>query len=184
MPSIILNIFVLLISTFSYWGFFKLNESVFNDLLFSTGVNWIFLPAGLRLLLTLLFAEEGAIGITIASIAIGINHYFTNDVLTAVISGAISGIAPYVARLIVLNKLRLKSDLTNLSLGNLFLCILIFAVISPLMHQLWFYYAGYTQNFLTSLSVMTLGDFIGSLIVIYSAKLLINIWRGLTIVKS
>ena len=184
MSSIILNISVLLISAFSYWGFFKLNESVFNNLLFSTGVNWIFLPAGLRLLLTLLFAEEGAIGIIVASIAIGINHYFINDPLTAVMAGIISGTAPYLARLIVLNKLRLKSDLTNLSLGNLFLCILTFAVISPLMHQLWFFYSGYAQHFISSFLVMTVGDFIGSLIVIYSAKLLINLWRSLVILKN
>lgn len=184
MASIFLNTVILLISAISYWWFFKLNESVFTSLLYSTGVNWIFLPAGLRLLLTLLFAEEGAIGIMIASIAIGVNHYFTNDIQTAVLSGFISGAAPYIARFIVIHKLRIKSDLTNLSLANLFRCILIFSIISPLLHQLWFYFAGYTQNFFSSFLVMTVGDFVGSIIVIYSAKIVIGLLRSLTPAKN
>lgn len=39
------------------------NELVFNHFEFTRGVNWIYLPAGIRLLATLLFAEAGALGL-------------------------------------------------------------------------------------------------------------------------
>ena len=45
---------------------FIANEMVFNSAHFEfvRGVNWIYLPAGMRLLCTLLFGGEGAIGIS------------------------------------------------------------------------------------------------------------------------
>ena len=44
-----------------------LNELLFTRLEFARGINWIYLPAGMRLLCILLFAEAGAIGLLIAS---------------------------------------------------------------------------------------------------------------------
>ena len=42
------------------------NEWIFRHSEFVRGVNWIYLPAGIRLLCTLLFGALGAIGILIA----------------------------------------------------------------------------------------------------------------------
>ncbi len=43
------------------------NDQLFRRLEFAPGINWIYLPAGARLLCTLLFAEAGAIGLLIVS---------------------------------------------------------------------------------------------------------------------
>lgn len=141
---------------------------------FSAGVNWVFIPAGLRLLLVLIFGIYGAIGVSVASIYIGLDGFFPNDPLTALVSGLISGFSPYIARAFVINKTRLSDSLNNLGPKSLLICICIFAFISPLFHQIWFYTKGYTDNFGASLGVMIIGDLIGSFIVVYAAKSLIS----------
>lgn len=39
------------------------NEWLFSRFEFARGINWIYLPAGMRLLCILLFAEAGAVGL-------------------------------------------------------------------------------------------------------------------------
>ena len=177
MHRILTTALLLTLSSLFYYGGFSLNTFLFSRADFSVGVNWIFLPAGLRLLLTLLFAEEGAVGIAISSMAIGLFNFFTNDPLTAITSGIISGVSPYIARMIILHKTNLSEGLGNLSTSLLMQCAFIFSIISPTLHQIWFYIQGYTSNFWSSLCVMMIGDLIGSIIVIYLAKLSIDIWR-------
>jgi len=59
--------FALVISALSYTILFYANNSLTSELVFSLGVNWIYLPAGLRLFLTLIFGLPGAMGIALAS---------------------------------------------------------------------------------------------------------------------
>ena len=59
--------FALVISALSYTSLFYVNNWLTSELIFSLGVNWIYLPAGLRLFLTLIFGLPGAIGIVLAS---------------------------------------------------------------------------------------------------------------------
>jgi hypothetical protein len=44
-----------------------INEWLFTPFEFARGINWIYLPAGVRLLCTLLFAAAGAIGLLLVS---------------------------------------------------------------------------------------------------------------------
>lgn len=156
-----------------YLGFFSLNTIFFSNSHFSTGVNWIFLPAGLRLLLTLVLAEDAAIGISLSSIVIGFSDFFKDDLITGFGAGLLSGLAPYIAYSLVIKQYAISHNLSNMNYRSLFICIVLFALISPTMHQVWFFSRGYTTDFLSSLSVMMVGDLIGSLLVVYFAKSLI-----------
>jgi uncharacterized protein YacL len=49
-----------------------------------------------------------------------------------------------------------------------------FAVLSSTLHQLFFIWLGHTENFIKSLSVMAFGDLMGTLIVLYVAKLILK----------
>lgn len=168
---------LLIFSAGIYWSFFALNSVLFTGFNFSTGVSWIFLPAGLRLLLTLLFAEEGAIGISIASFYIALTGDFKSDLITAIVTSIISGGAPLLARALVISKSGITANLSNLNNTRLLICVLFFSMMSPIMHQIWFYLHNYTDNFFTSLTVMIIGDFMGTMIIIYLAKLIIFTWR-------
>ena len=70
-----LQLISVLISATLYFGCFHLNMALFNALELHSGANWIFLPAGVRLLCTLLLGLEGAIGLLIASLIISIQIY-------------------------------------------------------------------------------------------------------------
>jgi len=143
---------------------------------FSLGVSWVFLPAGLRLLLTLLLDKNGAIGIAIASIAISLGFYF-EDLILGIGAGVISGLAPYIAKLLVFPDSDSNRDLSQLDAKQLLNCVFVFSVVSPIMHQAWYSLHNKEGLFFEELGVMIIGDLIGTLIIIYLAKAAIFLYK-------
>jgi hypothetical protein len=169
----------LLISSLSYTTLYYLNQWLTIDLTYDLGVSWIYLPAGLRLFLTLIFGLPGAIGIAFSSFLISYYGAFPLDLEACIGIGVISGFAPYLARIFVVKNIHLAPDLGNLSLQKLGLCILIYALWSAGLHQWWFITvglenAGTIKHFL----VMVLGDILGSLLLIAIIKYGIDLLRG------
>jgi len=169
----------LVISAMAYTFLFYLNSWLTNTLVFGLGVNWIYLPAGLRLFLTLIFGLPGAVGIAVASFLISYFGDFPHDLTLCVGVGLISGFAPYLARYFVFNNLRLESDLSNLNFQRLIACILIYAFMSAGLHQWWFATmslenTGSVNHFL----VMFVGDVLGSLLLISLIKYCLDLIRG------
>lgn len=160
---------IVLISAFLYALSFGLNSFFLESFTYSLGVAWIFLPAGLRLLLTLLFAQSGAVGIALASSIIAITFYF-NDLILGLAAGITSGLAPYIARYLVFKDMGLTESLTTLDGSKLLNCIFIYSLISPILHQILFTISDPKNNFFDNLGVMIIGDLIGSIIVVYCAK--------------
>lgn len=165
---------LILISALLYGACFGINSFLMSSLTFSLGVNWIFLPAGLRLLLTLLFGFSGALGISLASVLIALNFYFQHDIVSGLGAGLIVGLGPYLARIFVFKNMDLTSNLENLDGHKLLNCIFIYSLISPLLHQLWFFARGINDNFVEHVGVMFIGDLVGTLIIIYLAKIIIS----------
>jgi hypothetical protein len=56
---------------------------------------------------------------------------------------------------------------------------LIFSVVSPLAHQIWYTIDGETAQFWPSFAVMALGDWNGSLIVLGALYWVLRLWRWL-----
>lgn len=165
-------------SGIAYTLLFYLNSWLTNSLVFGLGVNWIYLPAGLRLFLTLIFGLSGALGIAIASFLISYFGDFPHNLTVCIGIGLISGFAPYMARIFVLNNLKLDSDLSNLSFPKLIACILIYALLSAGLHQWWFSTmnledAGSFNHFI----VMFIGDVLGSLLLISLIKYCLDLMR-------
>jgi len=166
------------ISAMTYTLLFYLNAWLTNTLVFGLGVNWIYLPAGLRLFLTLIFGLPGAIGIAAASFLISYYGDFPHDLILCVGVGLISGFAPYLARYFVFSNLRLESDLSNLNFPKLITCILIYSLLSAGLHQWWFATmtledTGSINHFL----VMFIGDVLGSLLLISLIKYCLDLIR-------
>lgn len=173
----IFNPTLILISALLYALFFGINSFLLNSLTFSLGVNWIFLPAGLRLLLTLMFGMSAAIGISLTSILIAINFYFQHDLISGLGAGILGGLAPYLAKLFVFKNMGLDSNLESLNGHKLLNCIFIYSLMSPLLHQTWFLIRGINDNFVEHVGVMFIGDLVGTLIIIYLAKLIIHLLK-------
>jgi hypothetical protein len=164
------NVLVVIFTAAAFFVGFKLNHFLFQSLEFSKGASWIFLPSGLRLVFVLVFAEFGAVGIVLGSLCIGLQSYYIDDPVNAVIAGLLSGVCPLIARRACTYFLRVRPDLETLTPVALLQMAAVFAVISGLLHQAWYSLHGQTDQFVSSAGVMALGDFTGTLVVLYVAK--------------
>jgi hypothetical protein len=166
-----------LISTLLYSALFFLNDWLTETLKYDLGVSWIFLPAGLRLFLILIFGLTGAIGIAVASFAITYFGVFPPDLLTCIGIGLISGFAPLFARWVVVSNTRISNDLSNLSMQKILFCIVVYALISSGFHQYWFVLRGLESGSLNHFLVMFAGDVAGSILLIALIKYGIDLIR-------
>jgi hypothetical protein len=150
------------------------NETVFIGSELIRGVNWVYLPAGIRLLGTLLFGGAGAIGLLIASWLACIYYYFPDDLVRSVAGSIISALAPYLVYLMARKTFGLESSLRNLTPFRLLCCAAALAVANALLHLLWALWQQGTDLF-DPFVVMFIGDFSGSLIVLYAMKALLSL---------
>ena len=167
-----LQLISVLISATLYFGCFHLNMVLFNALELHSGANWIFLPAGVRLLCTLLLGVEGAIGLLIASLIISIQTYGEMGLVTNLISAFISAGAPYlVYRLALMNGI--PATLEKLNAAKLALLCLVYAFMSALLHSIWYTLRSINTDILTGFTAMFSGDLIGTLIILYAMKIVL-----------
>jgi hypothetical protein len=164
------------VSAILYFAFFWLNDWLFGMTALHDGANWIFLPAGLRLLCTLIFAGEGAIGLLLASLLIGFLRTHSMDPLTQFGAALISAGAPYFAYRAAL-KIGMPASLEKLSAGGLGVLALGYAFTSSFLHSFWFLVRGFFTDFLHGWSAMFIGDLIGTLIMVYLLKMLLAAMR-------
>ncbi len=160
-----------LISALTYGTLFYINSWLASSLTFSVGVNWIYLPAGLRLFLTLIFGLPGAIGIALSSFLISYCGALSDDLTVCIGTGLISGFAPYIARIFVLRNIDLAPDLSNLDLPKLLICILVYAGLSAGLHQFWYSTVDLDDSgTMNHFFAMFTGDVLGSVLLISLIK--------------
>ena len=166
-----------LISALAYSALFFINDGITEALKYDLGVSWIYLPAGLRLFLILIFGLAGAIGIAVASFAISYFGVFPPDLLTCIGIGLISGFAPLFAKWIVVTNTYISNDLSNLSMQKILLCIVVYALMSSGFHQYWFVLRDLESGSLNHFLVMFAGDVAGSILLIALIKYGIDLMR-------
>jgi hypothetical protein len=169
-----LQVAMVVVTMLAFVALLALNELLFARLEFAPGINWIYLPAGLRLLCILLFGTAGAIGLLLASWLVCFFYFFPDDYLRSFVGGVLASAAPYLVYRIAQHFYGLHINLVNLSPRRLLLCVLAYALASPLLHHLWFASQGYPGNLVSGFAVMATGDLLGTLIVIYTIKLLLS----------
>jgi hypothetical protein len=165
------------ISTLLYSALFFLNDWLTETLKYDLGVSWIYLPAGLRLFLILIFGLSGAIGIAAASFAISYFGVFPPDLVTCIGIGLISGFAPLLAKWVVVSNIPINNDLSNLSMQKILLCIVIYALMSSGFHQYWFVLRDLESGSINHFLVMFAGDVVGSILLIALIKYGIDLMR-------
>jgi hypothetical protein len=155
-----------------------LNEVFFRRAEFLQGIGWIYIPAGTRLLCTLLFGWAGTIGLLVTGWFACYLYYFPGDMVRAT-AGTIAGaIGPLLVYLIARYRFGLQSSLRNLGAQGLLLCAIACAVASPLLHHIWFALR-HEEHLFAGFLVMFVGDLAGSVIVLYAAKALLALTREL-----
>ena len=151
-----------------------LNAWLFANLEFVPGINWVYLPAGMRLLCALLFAEAGAVGLLLASWAAGFFYYFPGEFERPFWGGLFATAAPYLVYRAAREAWGFDVSLRNLTPGRLLTMCLGCSVASPLLHHVYFAWRG-DADLLHSFVAMFVGDLNGTLIVLYAVKAILSL---------
>lgn len=146
-----------------------LNDWLFRRFEFAPGINFVYLPAGMRLLCTLLFAEQGAIGLLIVSWGVSFLVLFPGQFERPFVGGIVAALAPYLVYRFARWRYGLGASLANLTPQRLLVLAFAYSVASPLLHHLYFAWAGQT-DLVRGFVAMFTGDLLGTLIVIYGLK--------------
>ena len=146
-----------------------INDWLFRRFEFAPGINFVYLPAGVRLLCTLLFAEAGAVGLLLVSWYVSFVFFFPGDPARAFVGGILATLAPWLVYRGARSVYGFQSSLRNLTAGRLLVLALVYSVASPLLHHLWFALRG-QEDLLQGFLAMFIGDLSGTLIVLYGIK--------------
>ena len=150
----------------------RINELMFIQFEQSAGINWVFIPAGVRLLATLLFGFAGFVGLLLAGLYLNFFHFVFETEFRA-LSGALAGaLAPYLAYLFAKHWFFLGPRLEGLTVPRLLFTAMLCGLLSPIVHHAFMWVQTGTVDWF-ALMVMIIGDVIGILIVLFSAKALI-----------
>lgn len=162
------------ITIIAFLGLNWINELLFIQFEQSNGINWVFLPAGIRLLATLLFGFAGFVGLLLVGLYLNFHHFVFTDELRAGY-GALAGAGgPYLAYLFAKHWFDLGPRLRNLTAQRLLFTGVLCGIMSPAFHHAFMWVQTGTVDW-TALAAMIAGDIVGILVVLYLAKGLITL---------
>ena len=146
-----------------------LNELLFGQLQWVPGIHWVYLPAGVRLLCTFLFAEAGAVGLLLVSWLVCFFYFFPHQAERSLLGGMIGCLAPYAAYRLGRSIYGINRMLGQLSASSLLGLSTFYALLNALLHLAMFVWLG-QGNALAGASAMFVGDLLGTLLVLYAVK--------------
>lgn len=168
-----------LVSAALFAGFFRLNELIFSALEHSQGVNWIFLPAGFRVLLVLGMGLPGCLGIFLGTLYLDHAHLLHGHAMLIFLTGIVSGFTPWVVMKTMSHRGLLSADLKNLTYQQLLNFTLFYAAANAVLHQLlWALINVHSHQMMVELWPMFVGDLLGALLMLYAFKGLVNLIQG------
>jgi hypothetical protein len=160
------------ITTVIFLGLNWANELVFSGFEHSNGISWMFLPAGIRLLATLLFGLAGFEGLLLASIYLNFFHFNFQDDFRAWCGAVAAALGPYLAYLFAKHWFDLRPRLKGLTVQRLLFTGVLCGFMSPIFHHAFIWVQTGLVDW-TALVAMITGDIAGILVVLSMAKGLI-----------
>lgn len=171
---------MVLISAVLFVEIFRINDWLFGQLEFTPGVNWVFLPAGFRVLLILVMGLPGAVGIVLGNLWLDREDLLANPLLPIVATGMVSGFSPWLVHWWMQKRGLIDAQLQRITSGHLFGFVLLYAALNAFSHQLihWVFNRPNTVPWV-DVWPMFIGDAAGALVVFYSFKLVLAGWQAL-----
>jgi len=144
-------------------------------------VAWLFLPAGVRLILIVAFEERCLLGLFLGSMSTGIIFNDLNLSLGLItLTSVIATLTPYLAyRMIKRYKFELDGDLGNLNLDTIASLALGAALLSTLGHHLVFKLneGVFGEQKLSSVMTFFAGDLVGTLVILVLVFGAFKLWH-------
>lgn len=158
----------------AWYGLFHFNQWLFVSLSVSEQVNWIFLPAAIRMLAVVLFGWAGVLGLFLGSILT--NQLFGEASPAAALTVSfLSALGPWLAFRTCTHWLHLPEDLTGLKPRHLLMLSAVGAFFISVPHCIFFYVSGISPRLFSDLIIMFTGDLIGTLLVLYAASFVLKL---------
>ena len=155
-------------------GFFHFNGWLFASLSYAEGVNWVFLPAGFRIVLVLILGLPGAAGIMLGTWYLDQGSLDSQPWLV-LLTGVVSGFTPFAVMKFLAKGQQTARLLQGITTQSLLNYTFIFAAASAMAHQLlWLVMDRADVNIWVDVWPMFIGDAIGSLLMLYAFKLLLS----------
>jgi hypothetical protein len=142
--------------------FYQFSLWLFAYFEYNPHVNWVFLPAGIRMLAVFIFGWAGVLGLFIGSI-------ITNEVELSgyvIYLAAISAMSPMVAKRACKWWFNIPDTLQGLSSKQLLAFAITGALSNALLSNLYFYFTD-RANSLKGIIPMFVGDLLGTLFIFY-----------------
>ena len=140
--------------------FYHLNVWAFAYFEHNPRVNWIFLPAGIRMMAVFIFGWSGVLGLFVGSSLTNEAH-LSADVL---VLSWISALSPMLALLACRWFFALPSSLAGLSPRQLIVFSLLGALMNVIFSQLYFFYNDIETSY-SAITPMFIGDVLGTLLI-------------------
>lgn len=172
-PSRLLDVALVVTSGVIWCGVWLANMYLMSGTKIAPGIDLVFLPAGFRLLIVIVFGVWGALGIFLADPLMFMIEFGNTGISDMLINALISGFAPYVTVRVFSRLAGIEGSLIQLRAVHLPLLALAVSVVTPLLFNLHFLMAGRTSPsaFLPNFTAMAMGDFLGCLIVSVLARI-------------
>ncbi len=164
-----------LISAVLFVGFFQLNEWLFSMFEHSKGINWVFLPAGFRVILVLVLGLPGALGLMLGSWFIDWELIQGQNTLLGLLNGVAGGLTPWLVLKYLHKQKWLGQQLQALNAAQLLNLTLVSSAASALTHQIiWWLLDRPNMNIWVDVWPMFFGNVLGALLMLYSFKFVLD----------
>ena len=170
---------LILLSALLFITFFHVNDWVFASLEYRQGVNWVFLPAGFRVILVMVMGIPASMGIMLGTWFIDRAAFDTTHYTVTLFNGVASGFTPWVVMKALVHCKKFGPQLQKLSSTQLLNFTLIYAASNALVHQLGWWWMDHARvNPLVDIWPMFIGDMVGALIMLYAFKGLLSMRKA------
>lgn len=175
-----LDLLLVAVSGALWAGCWFLNKVLLADTLVTTGINLVYLPAGVRLLLVLLFGPWGALGIFLVDPLLFFHEHGSGSLAEVIGTSFISAFSPYLAVLGFCWVTGISPRLGGLKPLHLPMLALLVSVVTPLLFNLHFlfYDRHADDDFARNIAAMVTGDFLGCFAVLALARLMLAARRA------
>lgn len=141
------------------------NETLLRTTEVTLGVNWIYLPAGLRMCYVLVLPIQGTVAIFLATLLLAQRDPTLTPLLVA-LNAAVTATGPILARIVAVQRMGLQPNLANLNSRMLWSLAAVFGLFTTSLHQAFFAAIGRESAYLS----MWIGDTVGCLLCLYGLK--------------
>ena len=165
-----LNIFILVVVAYFLIHF---SNNVLNDFLVELPqAGFVHIPSGFKLFFVLIAGWLGAVGIATATLFLVVMYEYPDDYFLGFQLAVMSGLAPYLAKKLAVQKFAMNDDLSHITTKQLFLVVLMFAFLNSAFNHAVLSWNEVNPSFIDETLTFFIADITGTLIVFLLLKLM------------